>query len=145
MGRRDDLAGQTVPTYRQLFAIREFRVLFVNRCVVMISVAASGLALGTITYDDTRSPVLTGLSMFGGPLVSDALQCVPGLPWQLRFLLLAIPYVVNSMFSGTQWVIVHGIGPPGPRGDRGLPLRGNGRRDDGRRPDRRTLRSADAA
>jgi hypothetical protein len=130
-----------VPTYRSLFAIAEFRVLFVNRCVVMISVSASALALGTITYETTRSPVLTGLSMFGGPLVSlvaaqlllassdsvrprtalmfqmggalvsDALQLVPGMPWQLRFLLLAIPYVVNSMFSGTQWVIVHDIVP----------------------------------
>jgi len=132
-----------VPTYRSLFAIREFRVLFVNRCVVMISVAASALALGTITYDATRSPVLTGLSMFGGPLVSlvtsqlllassysvrprtalmfqmsgalvsDALQLVPGMPWQLRFLLLAIPYVVNSMFSGTQWAIVRDMVPDG--------------------------------
>jgi membrane protein implicated in regulation of membrane protease activity len=130
-----------VPTYRSLLRIREFRVLFLNRCAVMISVAASGLALGTITYDDTRSPVLTGLSMFGGPLVSlvasqlllafsdsvrprtalmfqmsgalvsDALMCLPGLPWQARFGLLAIPYVVNSMFSGTQWVIVRDIVP----------------------------------
>jgi hypothetical protein len=130
-----------VPTYRSLFAIREFRTLFVNRCVVMISVAASALALGTITFDATRSPVLTGLSMFGGPLVSlvtsqlllassdsvrprtalmcqmggalvaDALQLVPGLPWEWRFFLLAIPYVVNSMFSGTQWVIVRAVVP----------------------------------
>jgi predicted MFS family arabinose efflux permease len=130
-----------VPTYRSLFAIAEFRVLFVNRCVVMISVSASALALGTITYQTTRSPVLTGLSMFGGPLVSlvaaqlllassdsvrprtalmfqmggalvsDALQLVPGMPWQLRFLLLAIPYVVNSMFGGTQWVIVRAVVP----------------------------------
>ena len=130
-----------MPTYPSLLGIREFRVLFLNRCVVMISVAASGLALGTITYAATRSPVLTGLSMFGGPLVSlvasqlllassdavrprtalmfqmggalvsDALQCVPGMPWQLRFLLLTIPYVVNSMFSGTQWVIIRDIVP----------------------------------
>jgi len=33
-------------TYRSLFAIREFRALFVNRCVVVISVAASGLKPG---------------------------------------------------------------------------------------------------
>jgi hypothetical protein len=46
-------------TYRSLFAIREFRVLFLNRCVVVISVAASGLALATITYEATRSAVLT--------------------------------------------------------------------------------------
>ncbi|HEX6452680.1 MAG TPA: MFS transporter [Trebonia sp.] len=128
-----------MPAYRSLFAIAEFRVLFVNRCVVMISVAASGLALGTITFEATRSPVLTGLSMFGGPLVSlvtsqlllgasdavrprtalliqmaaafvsDAPQLVPGLPWQARFALMAIPYAVNSMFSGTQWVVVRDI------------------------------------
>jgi hypothetical protein len=128
-----------VPAYRSLFAIAEFRVLFVNRCVVMISVAASGLALGTVTFEATGSPVLAGLSMFGGPLVSlvtsqlllaasdsvrprtalliqmaaafvsDAPQLVPGLPWQERFAFMAIPYVVNSMFSGTQWVVVRDI------------------------------------
>lgn len=130
-----------MPAYRSLFAIGEFRTLFVNRCVVVVSVAASALALGTVTFDATRSPALTGLSMFGGPLVSlvtgqlllatsdsvrprtalicqmggamvcDALQLLPGLPWQWRFGLLAIPYVVNSMFSGTQWVIVRAVVP----------------------------------
>lgn len=128
-------------TYRSLFAIREFRVLFLNRCVVVISVAASGLALATITYEATRSAVLSGLSMFGGPLVSlvvsqlllassdrvrprtalvyqmaaslvsDALQLVPGMPWQARFGLLAIPYVAFAMFAGTRWVIVREIVP----------------------------------
>ena len=132
-----------MPTYRELFAIREFRVLFLNRCVVMVSVAASGLALGTITYEATGSPVLTALAMFGGPLVSlvasqlllassdtvrprtalmlqmlaplvaNSLQAVPGVPWQARFALLAIPYVVNAMFSGTQWVVVREIVPEG--------------------------------
>jgi predicted MFS family arabinose efflux permease len=128
-------------TYRSLMAIREFRVLFVNRCVVVISVAASGLALATITYQATRSPVLSGLSLFGGPLVSlvvsqlllassdrvgprtgmmcqigaglvsDALQLVPGMPWQARFGLLAIPYAAFAMFSGSQWVLVREIVP----------------------------------
>jgi MFS family permease len=130
-----------VHTYRELFSLREFRVLFLSRCVVMISVATSGLALGTITYDATGSPLLTALSMFGGPvislvasqfvlagsdsfrprtalmiqagapLVANSLQALPGMPWQARFLLLAIPYVVNSMFSGTQWVVVREIVP----------------------------------
>ncbi|GAA1161850.1 hypothetical protein [Nocardioides aquiterrae] len=132
-----------MPTYRELFSIPEFRVLFVNRCVVMLSVAASGLALGTITYRATGSPVLTALAMFGGPLVSlvasqlllassdsvrprtalmwqmaapavaNGLQAVPGMPWQGRFALLAIPYVVNAMFSGTQWVVVRDVVPEG--------------------------------
>jgi hypothetical protein len=130
-------------TYRSLFAIREFRVLFANRCVVVISVAASGLALATITYEATRSAVLSGLSMFGGPLVSlvvsqlllassdrvrprtalmgqmgaagvsDALQLVPGMPWQARFGLLAIPYAAYAMFAGTRWVLVREIVPEG--------------------------------
>jgi hypothetical protein len=130
-------------TYRSLFAIREFRVLFLNRCVVVISIAASGLALATITYEATRSAVLTGLSLFGGPLVSlvvsqfllassdrveprtaltyqmgaalvsDALQLVPGMPWQARFGLLAIPYIAFAMFAGTRWVLLREIVPEG--------------------------------
>jgi len=130
-------------TYRSLFASREFRVLFLNRCVVVISVAASGLALATITYEATRSAVLSGLSMFGGPLVSlvvsqlllassdrvrpraalmyqmgaalvsDALQLVPGMPWQARFGLLAIPYAAYAMLGGTRWVLVRETVPEG--------------------------------
>jgi predicted MFS family arabinose efflux permease len=130
-------------TYRSLFTIREFRALFLNRCVVVISVAASGLAMATITYEATRSAVLSGLSLFGGPLValivsqfllawsdrvrpkvglmgqmgaaliSDALQLVPGMPWQARFGLLAIPYAAYAMFAGTRWVMVREIVPEG--------------------------------
>jgi hypothetical protein len=129
------------PTYRSLLSIQEFRALFLNRCVVVISVAASGLALATITYEATRSAVLSGLSLFGGPLVSlvvsqlllassdrvrprtalicqmgaalvsDVLQLVPGMPWQGRFGLLAIPYAAYGMFAGTRWVLVRDIAP----------------------------------
>lgn len=139
--RRRSRHWLVVHTYRALFGVAEFCVLFVNRCLVMTAVAASSLALGTITYGATGSAALTGLAMFGGPLVSlvcsqfllsgsdsvrprtalvcqmggalvaDALQLVPGMPWEARFALLAIPYVVNSMFSGTQWVIVREIIP----------------------------------
>jgi predicted MFS family arabinose efflux permease len=35
------------------------------------------------------------------------------MPWQGRFALLAVPYVVNAMFSGTQWVVVREIVPEG--------------------------------
>jgi MFS transporter len=133
----------TAVTYRSLFAIREFRALFLNRCVVVISVAASGLALATITYEATHSPVLSGLAIFGGPLVSlvvsqlllassdrvrprsaltyqmgaalvsDTLQLVPGMPWQARFGLLAIPYAAFAMFSGSRWVLVRELVPEG--------------------------------
>ena len=136
-------ATRAALTYRSLFTIREFRALFLNRCVVVISVAASGLAMATITYEATRSAVLSGLSLFGGPLValivsqfllawsdrvrpkvglmgqmgaaliSDALQLVPGMPWQARFGLLAIPYAAYAMFAGTRWVMVREIVPEG--------------------------------
>src|SRR5262249_8925887 len=50
-----------VQTYRELFAVREFSVLFATRCLAMLSGAAAGLALGTITYTSTGSPILTAL------------------------------------------------------------------------------------
>jgi hypothetical protein len=130
-------------TYRSLLAIRAFRALFLNRCVVVISVAASGLALATITYDATRSALLSGLSLFGGPLVSlavsqlllassdrvgprtalmtqmaatlvsNSLQLIPGMPWQARFGLLAIPYAAFAMFAGSRWVLVREVVPGG--------------------------------
>src|SRR6202044_786382 len=53
--RRHDRTVPAALTYRSLFAIREFRVLFFDRCVVVISVAASGLALATITSQQTRA------------------------------------------------------------------------------------------
>lgn len=119
-----------IRTYAGLFALAEFRVLFLNRLLVMASIAMSGLALGTIVYDATGSTVLTALAMFGGPLVtlvgsatvlgaSDsvgprramtltclvlaveaAVQSIPGLPWPLRFVLLVIPYAMNAVFGG---------------------------------------------
>jgi MFS family permease len=136
-------ATTVAPAYRSLLAIGEFRVLFLNRCVVVISAAASGLALATVVYESTRSAVLSGLALFGGPLVSlvvsqlllassdrvrprtammcqtsaalisDALQLVPGMPWQARFGLLAIPYVTYAMFAGTTWVLVRETAPEG--------------------------------
>lgn len=48
-----------------------------------------------------------------GALASDAPQLIGGLPWQARLAFMAIPYVVNSMFSGTQWVIVRDVVPSG--------------------------------
>ena len=58
-----------VTTYRELFAIAEFRVLFAATCLNVGSFAVAGLALGTITYAATGSPILTGLSIFGAPLL----------------------------------------------------------------------------
>ncbi|HEX6150919.1 hypothetical protein [Nocardioides sp.] len=117
-------------TYRELFAVAEFRTLFVAQCLTMAAGATSGLALGTIVHAETGSAVLTGLSMFGGPLVAllassfvlaasdtirprkalvlvgvvvalaDLVQAVPGMPWPARFGLLAVVWLVLSTSAG---------------------------------------------
>ena len=117
-------------TYGELFAIAEFRILFLTRCLAIASVSMASLALGTITYEETGSPLLTALSLFGGPLitlvgsavllgasdslrprtafllvaggglVAHALQAVPGMPWQARFVILAIPFVIGAATGG---------------------------------------------
>lgn len=129
-------------TYRQLFSVREFRVLFGTQCLVMASASIGGLALGTITYSATGSPVLTAVAMFGGPLVQlvgsqfllslsdllkprtsllvvgstmmvcEALQAIPHLGWPWRFVLMAVPWLVMSATSGTRVALMSEVLPP---------------------------------
>ncbi len=117
-------------TYRELFGVAEFRTLFVTQCLTMVAGATGSLALGTIVHAETGSAVLTGLSMFGGPLiamlasafvlaasdtvrprralvivavtvgVADLLQAIPGLPWSARFALIAVVWLVLSTSAG---------------------------------------------
>ena len=56
-------------TYRQLFGVGEFRAIFAVQCLAVGAASVSSLALGTVTYSATGNPVLTGLAMFGGPLI----------------------------------------------------------------------------
>ena len=129
-------------TYRQLFAVREFRVLFVVQCLNIGAYAVASLALGTITFEATGSPVLTALAMFGAPLlrlvgqslfgsgsdlvrprtalvlvvsatlVADLLQALPGLGRGWRFVLLALPPLVTSALGGSMMALVSDILPP---------------------------------
>ncbi|GGN06677.1 membrane protein [Terrabacter tumescens] len=129
-------------TYRQLFAVREFRVLFVVQCLNVGSYAVASLALGTITFAATASPVLTALAMFGAPLmrlvgqtlfgsgsdlvrprtalvlvasttmVTDLLQALPGLGWGWRFALLAVGPLITSALGGSMMALVSDILPP---------------------------------
>lgn len=128
-------------TYRQLFSVAEFRVLFLTQCLAVAAGSIGSLALGTITFAETGSALLTGLSMFGGPLVmlvgsalwlsssdlwrprtallavdavvvlSQLLQVIPGLPWWVRFLILALPWLVMSATSGTTMALVADLLP----------------------------------
>lgn len=131
-----------VRTYREVFALREFRVLFLARCVTMAAVSIESLALGVTIYASSGSTVLTALAMFGGPLItlvgsatvlgaSDsmgprrastvmpaayALSCLlhalPDLSWGWRFAILAIPYLAGSATSGSTMRLMHAIVPP---------------------------------
>ncbi|MGH3510170.1 MAG: MFS transporter [Nocardioidaceae bacterium] len=128
-------------TYSELFSLREFRVLFGTQCLTVLSGAMGSLALGTITYKATGSPLLSALSMFGGPLVrlvgswfllslsdllpprramllvagsllvTDLLQAIPSVSWPMRFVLLAIPWLVMSGTSGTAMALMSEIVP----------------------------------
>jgi hypothetical protein len=128
-------------TYRSLFGMREFRALFVSQCLTVGAASVGSLALGTIIYASTGSPVLSALAMFGGPLIrlaatwflasasdllrprqaltalavitvaADGLQAVPGLAWGLRFGLLALPWIVMSATGGTMIALVSDIVP----------------------------------
>jgi predicted MFS family arabinose efflux permease len=52
-------------TYRELFRTPEFTPLFVASCAQVASTTLNGLALATLVYAGTDSPLLAALSMFG--------------------------------------------------------------------------------
>jgi MFS family permease len=54
--------------YRELFRAAEFTPLFLMSSVQVAAQTVTGLALGTLIYQATRSPLLSALSMFGPSL-----------------------------------------------------------------------------
>ena len=128
-------------TYRELFAVHEFRAIFIAQCLANAAAAAGSLALGTVTYAATGNAALTGLSMFGGPLIrlaaswftssaadllrprqalmavaavtcaADLLQALPGMPWGARFAFLALPWIAMAATSGSMLALVSDILP----------------------------------
>jgi MFS family permease len=132
-----------VRTYRQLFAMPEFRALFIAQCLSMAASSVSNLALGTITYAGTGSALLTSLALFGGPLlrlvaswflaslsdlmrprtalllvasvaaVCSGLQAIPTMPWWGRLILLAIPWLTMSATGGSMLALISDILPEG--------------------------------
>lgn len=62
-------------TYRELFATPQFGALFGTVLAQIAGATVSGIALGTLVYSATRSPLLSALSMFG-PSFAQALGAV---------------------------------------------------------------------
>ncbi len=135
--------SRRVRTYRDLFAVREFRALFAATSASVAASTLSGLALGTLVYDRTGSPLLAALSMFGSSFgqvlgattllsAADRLRPRPTLTSQsalfaLVTLLFALPGlpvvailalglslgVVSSLGSAVRWGLVTEILPEG--------------------------------
>ncbi|MGC0419834.1 MFS transporter [Embleya sp. AB8] len=55
-------------TYRELFRAPEYTPLFATSSAQLAALTVSGLALGTLVFDRTGSPLLAALGMFGGSL-----------------------------------------------------------------------------
>ncbi len=130
-------------TYRELFAIGEFRTLFTTTSLNVAAGSVGSLALGTLTYAETGSPVLSAFVMFGGPLVrlvsswfllsladlwrprtammlaaaimgiGQAAQAVPGLPMGVRLVLIIVPWILLSATGGSMIALVSDIVPEG--------------------------------
>ncbi|GIJ80739.1 membrane protein [Micromonospora phaseoli] len=126
-----------------MFAVREFRNLFVANCAGIAAHTTSALALGSLTYAATGSALLTALSMFGAPLASvlgsltllsaadslpprraltfaalvglvgAALQAVPGLPLWARFVVILLVAYVGSVTGGARWALINDMLPAG--------------------------------
>lgn len=111
-----------MPTYRALFRRPEFTPLFVTTAVLVGAQTLSGLALGTLIYRATGSPLLSALAMFGpslaqvvgaATLLSAADRLPPraaltgsGLAFGTGTVVLAIP----GLPLGPVFVIVLGLG-----------------------------------
>jgi hypothetical protein len=130
-----------VRTYRQLFGVAEFRVIFAAQCLTVASASIGSLALATITYAATGNAIVSGLALCGGPLIrliaswfllsasdllrprtalavsalagvtADLLQALPGLPWGVRFAILALPWIVMSATGGAALGLIGDILP----------------------------------
>jgi len=129
-------------TYRELFREREFGVLFASSAAQTAGGTLSGLALGTLVYAATGSPLLAALSMFGPSFAQVAgatllmsaadrvpprtaialaglaagagnlLLAVPGTPVPAMVALLLVMGLAASVSSGARYGLLGDIVPP---------------------------------
>ncbi|MGQ4383107.1 MFS transporter [Streptomyces sp. SAS_270] len=130
-------------SYSDLFRTREFTPFFLASALQGAAQTVGGLALGTLVYEDTGSPLLSALSMFGPSLaqvlgattllsaadrlppratmtgislafaVCTAVMALPGLPIGAVFGLLLALGLVTSLGGGVRWGLLNEILPKG--------------------------------
>ncbi|MEV4158752.1 MFS transporter [Nonomuraea dietziae] len=128
-------------TYRELFGTPEFTPFFLTASTQVAASTASGLALGTLVYAATGSPLLSALSMFGASLaqvagaavllsaadrlpprlaltgialvsgLGTAAQALPGLPLWMIFVILLALGMVGSLGGGVRLGLLDEILP----------------------------------
>jgi predicted MFS family arabinose efflux permease len=129
-------------TYRELFRTPEFTPLFVASCAQVASTTLNGLALATLVYARTDSPLLAALSMFGPSFaelvgattllsVADRVRpraaltlvalaggaaglalATPGMPLWAMFAVILALGVVTSIGGGVRYGLLNEIVPP---------------------------------
>ncbi|MFY1686893.1 MFS transporter [Plantactinospora sp. WMMB782] len=130
-------------TYRELFRVTEFRPLFLASTAQVAASTVNGLALGTLVYSATKSPLLAALSLFGHAFahvigattllaVADrvppraALVCLklflcagsltmalPGMPIWALFVVIGLMGLAGSVGHGARWGLLGEILPDG--------------------------------
>ncbi|MEV2272398.1 MFS transporter [Nonomuraea africana] len=128
-------------TYRELFGTPEFTPFFLTASAQVAATTASGLALGTLVYAATGSPLLSALSMFGASLaqvvgaavllsaadrmpprfaltalalvaaLGTAAQALPGLPLWVIFAILLALGMAGSLGGGVRLGLLDEILP----------------------------------
>ncbi|MFD7606365.1 MFS transporter [Streptomyces mirabilis] len=126
-------------SYSDLFRTREFTPLFLSSALNSAASTIAGLAVGTLVYRATDSPLLSAVSMFGPQLaqvvgattllsaadrlapratmtgialsfaVGTAVMATPGLPVWGLFLLISVLGLASSLGGGVRWGLLNEI------------------------------------
>ncbi|MEU3851878.1 MFS transporter [Streptomyces sp. NPDC029554] len=126
-------------SYRDLFRTPEFTPFFLAASAQTVAQTMGGLALGTLVYRQTSSPLLSAVSMFGSSLVqvlgatfllsaadrlppraalttlpllfatATAALALPGLPVWSLFAIVLAKGLAESVGGGVRWGLLHEI------------------------------------
>ncbi|MFG2354440.1 MFS transporter [Streptomyces sp. NPDC048521] len=128
-----------MPSYRSLFRTPEFTPLFLGAAAQNAAGTVGGLALATLVYRATGSPLLSAVSMFGPSLAQvlgatfllsgadrlpprtalaaialtfaagTAVQALPGLPTGALFTVVLLLGLVASLGGGVRWGLLNEV------------------------------------
>ena len=133
-------------SYHHLFRTPEFTPLFLSSAANVAAQTIAGLALGTLVYRATESPLLSAVSMFGPQLAQvlgatvllsgadrlppratmtgislafaagTALMALPGLPLAALFTVVLLQGLIASLGGGVRWGLLNEILSPAGTG-----------------------------